>query len=676
MSFSDTILGKDGLISRKLDGYEDRPQQLKMANAVEDALNGEKHLVVEAGTGVGKSFAYLVPAIKRAIELDPSDRPIVISTGTIALQEQLFTKDIPFLQSIWEEEFTAVLAKGRGNYISLRRLERAAGKGGGAINDETRELLRIQKWSEDTPDGTLSSIPFQPSREVWQQVVSDSNHCLGRQCPNFENKCHYQQAKRRNAQATILIVNHALLCADLSLKGAGINYLPEYRYLIVDEAHDLERYASDHLGIRVTEMGFNWTLSQVLNSRKNKGIIERFRIKGALDLFRQAKDYGERFFQSVENWAYGQSIKPARVYEPDTFNNEASEAMRALAMRLKEAVTDANNEEDKLEIEANVKRVNEYADSIDSFVKQSLDGQVYWIDIHTGSREQNTELRAAPVHVGHLMDQLMFDRCKSVILTSATLATAPDDFKYINGRLGVPDENSSSLQVGSPFDFKKLAEIVIPDLPEPPKGGGINEEYEGLMAEEVITAVKRSRGGTFALFTSYAQMRRISDSVRTKLELQGFTVLRQGDGISRPRMIERFKEGKKMVLFGVESFWQGVDVPGEALTTVILARIPFPVPSDPLIAARMEEVKKTGGNDFSGFMVPEATIKLRQGFGRLIRRKDDFGTVVILDTRIIKKGYGKKILRSLPEGKVTNGHGHRPSAEPQKKKTPANPFDL
>ncbi|MDC1142881.1 DEAD/DEAH box helicase, partial [Planctomycetota bacterium] len=484
MSFSDSILGPEGLIARKLKGYEDRPQQLKMANAVEEALTKDQHLVVEAGTGVGKSFAYLVPAIKKAIELEQSDRPIVISTGTIALQEQLYTKDIPFLRSIWEEEFTAVLAKGRGNYVSLRRLERAAGKGGGAaLNDETRELLRIQKWAEDSADGSLSSMSFQPAREVWQQVVSDSNNCLGRQCPNFESKCFYQRAKRRNAQATILIVNHALLCADLSLKGAGVNYLPDYRYLIIDEAHDFERYASDHLGIRVTEMGFNWTLSQVLNSRKNKGIIQKFKITGAMDLLREAKDYGERFFLSVEDWAHQQRQRPARVYEPDAFENKASEALRALAIRLKEAVVSATNEEDKLEIEASVKRVHEYADSIDSFVKQSLDGQVYWVDTQTGAREQNTELRAAPVHVGHLMDQLMFDRCKSVIMTSATLATGPDDFKYISNRLGVPDEKTTTLQVGSPFDYKAHAEIVIPDLPEPPKGGGIDDTYEAAMAD-------------------------------------------------------------------------------------------------------------------------------------------------------------------------------------------------
>ena len=663
MSYVDEILGPGGAVARKLGTYEERPQQVAMARAVEQAFASDRHLVVEAGTGVGKSFSYLVPAIKRAVEGKPDERPVVISTGTIALQEQLIGKDIPFLRSVLEQEFTAVLVKGRGNYVSLRRLHNSLKNEGElvAAGDERRELLRLKQWSEETEDGSLASMAVQPGHEVWSMVQSDRNNCMGRQCPNYEKACFYQRAKRRIYNAHILVVNHALLCADLALKQAGVNYLPDYRFVIIDEAHDLEHYASEHLGVRLTRAGMNFMLGQVYNARRNRGLLVKFDfLRGAFEALRQARDLGEQFFFEVERWAFNQRANPARVREADLFPPGAVEALHALALTLKEGMLRARNEEDKLEIEAGMKRVLEYAAGMETFNGQRLEGQVYWVQMESGARRENIELRAAPIHVGPLLRQLLFDRCRSVVMTSATLATGQGRFEYILGRLGVPDETGDQLHLGSPFNFRESAQIVIPDVPEPPARGGQNADYDRRISEEVIAAIKRSRGGVFVLFTSMQQLRKVHDAVRNTLEFQGYTLLRQGEGMSRPRMLERFKLGPRMVLFGVDTFWQGVDVPGEALTTVVLVRLPFPVPSDPLVAARMEDVVRGGGNDFNDYMIPEATIMLRQGFGRLIRRKDDFGTVVILDSRIVRKGYGKRMLRALPDCPITDGNGRNP----------------
>ena len=642
-----STLGPGGRVATLLDGYEVRDEQLRMAKAVSEAIESGTHLMVEAGTGVGKSFAYLVPAILAAAELG---KRVMVSTRTKNLQKQLIDKDIPFLRRAMPQDFRAALVMGRSNFVGLRRLDAALArtKLSPPGHAELNQLKAIGEWSHDTKDGSREDLNFRLLESVWEAVQSDTGNCLKQSCPRH-HECFFFQMARRSWSANVLVVNHALYMSDLALRAQGYSLLPDHDVIIFDEAHTLANVAANHLGLRVASGAIANLLNALFNERSRSGLLVYHRLDEAQSQARRALAATDAFFDAASEWLDRHESPNGRVRNPISLPGGDSlvEELRKLASAIDRGFEGIALPEQKIELEAARTRCRTFATNLASWLKQDQAGGVYWIEVERDRTKGRTVLLAhALLELGPILRRELFERVPTCVLTSGTLSVGnPPSFDFSRKRLGL-NEEIKTLQLGSPFDYRRQVTMYVArNLPEPTQD---REGAEQAAIEAIPHFVSKTQGKALVLFTSHKMMAAATLHVEPQLRQMGITLLSQSSGQSTSKLLESFKADVDSVLFGTDSFWQGVDVPGPALSNVIITRLPFSYPSHPILEARFEEIEARGGNRFEEYQLPDAVLKFKQGVGRLIRSKTDYGMIVILDPRVLSKSYGSIFLQSVP----------------------------
>lgn len=700
------ILGPDGPLAKTLKGFESRSEQQAMMRNVLDAYHHNHISLIEAGTGTGKSLAYLIPAMLWAVE---AKERTLISTNTINLQEQLIHKDIPLVANALNLNVKAVLVKGMHNYLCLRKLEEIQYELPLYTPQEAEDLRRIDAWKQTTPDGSRSTLPFSPTPGIWDKICAESDTCNRALCPHYQ-QCHFFKARRQASEAQILVVNHHLLFADLVYRADTGNFqdpaiLPSYNRVILDEAHNIEDIATDYFASRFSHMDLMRLTARLSTEKKDNAsgklhilkekIVKIYRHEFPREVTSLLNRLGtdlpglrhDLLLQARETFAayleFARSMQQSAREESEEHAPESklrilghhhtslgwqeqlvpmtkqlsnsiqrfAQAITSLIFDLKQLSNPQIDEQTKgltYEITALAERLNTASAILDGFISAIIPTmKVRWIELQKFKTMINTALVDADLDIAKILVERLFSKFSTIVLCSATLTTN-NDFQFIRNRLGLTAEQLQPRMItehiyNSPFDFQKQALLVIPtDLPGPH-----TSDFIAAASEKIWQCLQASRGNAFVLFTSYAMLSTCFARLQPRMLAHRMHPLKQGDD-DRQLLLNKFKSTEHSVLFGTDSFWEGVDVAGEALRCVIIVKLPFKVPSEPIIQARSEAILTKGGDPFMDYSLPQAIVKFKQGFGRLIRNRRDRGCIVCLDNRIVTKNYGQQFLKSLP----------------------------